>query len=79
MNRAGLAALPVASALSQIALFASTRLKRLRWHAILFAIFNNRFRKFGREFMIETRHCEERSDEAIQFVARFWIASLRSQ
>jgi hypothetical protein len=27
------------------------------------------------------RHCEERSDEAIQsfFVAAFWIASLRSQ
>jgi hypothetical protein len=25
-----------------------------------------------------SRHCEERSDEAIQFFA-FWIASLRSQ
>jgi hypothetical protein len=25
------------------------------------------------------RHCEERSDEAIQSFLQFWIASLRSQ
>jgi hypothetical protein len=31
--------------------------------------------------MTFTRHCEERSDEAIQTIAAaaFWIASLRSQ
>ncbi|RJF64768.1 hypothetical protein D4Q52_25095 [Rhodopseudomonas palustris] len=27
----------------------------------------------------DVRHCEERSDEAIQLRARRWIASLRSQ
>jgi hypothetical protein len=63
------------------------RLKRLRGHAISFAIRKRRFR----EFTFETRHCEEPTgpafgrpddklrDEAIQLVARFWIASLRSQ
>jgi hypothetical protein len=29
--------------------------------------------------IIYTRHCEERSDEAIQSLAKIWIASLRSQ
>jgi hypothetical protein len=33
-----------------------------------------------RSFMVSpTRHCEERSDEAIQNRATRWIASLRSQ
>jgi hypothetical protein len=33
------------------------------------------------KYHIQDRHCEERSDEAIQTVAAvaFWIASLRSQ
>jgi hypothetical protein len=46
MNRVGSIAVTVASALSEIALFASTRLKRLRRHAISFAIFKPRFHKF---------------------------------
>jgi hypothetical protein len=37
MNRVGLPAFTTASALSEIALFASTHLKRLRRHAISFA------------------------------------------
>jgi hypothetical protein len=46
MNRVGSIAVTAASALSEIALFASTRLKRLRRHAISFAIRRRRFRKF---------------------------------
>jgi hypothetical protein len=34
----------------EIALFASTRLKRLRQHAISFAIRKRRFRKFASQF-----------------------------
>jgi hypothetical protein len=45
MNRAGFAAVTAASALSEIALFASMRLKRLRGHAISFAIRRRRFRE----------------------------------
>jgi hypothetical protein len=55
------------------------RVKRLRGQTNSSAIHKRQFRKFSREFMIETRHCEERGDEAIELVARFWIASLRSQ
>jgi hypothetical protein len=59
------------------------RVKRLRWQTILSAIRKANF--------ANSRHCEEPTgpaigrpddklrDEAIQFVARFWIASLRSQ
>jgi hypothetical protein len=46
MNRVGSIAITAASALSEIALFASTRFKRLRRHAISFAIRKRRFRKF---------------------------------
>jgi hypothetical protein len=46
MNRAGSFAVTAASALSEIALFASTRLKRLRRQSISFAIRKRRFRKF---------------------------------
>jgi hypothetical protein len=46
MNRVGSIALTAASALSEIALFASTGLKRLRRHAISFAIRKRLFRKF---------------------------------
>jgi hypothetical protein len=47
MNRVGFTAVTAASGLSEIALFASTRLKRLRRHAISFAIRKRRFRKFA--------------------------------
>jgi hypothetical protein len=89
MNRVGFNAVTAASGLSEIALFASTRLcagrrSRLQFASVVFA-------NSPREFMIETCHCEEPTgpafgrpddklrDEAIQLVARFWIASLRSQ
>jgi hypothetical protein len=75
MNRAGLAAVSAASGLSEIALFASTRPKRLRPHAISFAICRRDFRKFAPLSVIARSTC----DEAIQILARLWIASLRSQ
>jgi hypothetical protein len=83
MNRADVYRAMAASALSEIALFAFTRFKRLRRHAISFAIRKRRFRKFA-----SIRHCEEPTgpafsrpddklrDEAIQFLLPdSWIAS----
>jgi hypothetical protein len=76
MNRAGLAAVSAASGLSEIALFASTHLKRLRRHANSFAIRKRVFANSPRAVSVIARSS---CDEAIQFFARFWIASLRSQ
>jgi hypothetical protein len=47
MNRADVCRAMAASALSEIALFAFARFKRLRRHAISFAIRKHRFRKFA--------------------------------
>ncbi|WIG49688.1 MAG: hypothetical protein OJF48_000604 [Afipia sp.] len=35
--------------------------------------------QFPASYRFTQRHCEERSDEAIQACFCFWIASLRSQ